>query len=498
MTVKSDMTVLRPLGGLEMYFAARNHIGIYRAVVVTARYIGASLTNPGVDGRSVSPQFVSSLSAVVAAHPMLRVGILDESTSRASFVHVRSINIQDYISVVEVDCATEEGLNLELARLQASAHDEPWVDIESRPPWRIVIVRNKSEKLGISEDVLFSFHHSAVDGKSGMLFHESLLTELRARAGSKPQDSPEYILSFPKAPEIPEAQEDSVPFSFSPRFVAALLWKDLVPAMFKPAPQPVWSGKAISFSAPYITRILHLEIPAEHVAILRQACRAHKTTLTGLFHSLAFASLVASLPPEEAPAFSCGTPISLLKHRRDTQHDRFSRQETLRLLLSTLDHAISPAAVSRMQAALGANDESLGTEIWGAAGDIRGQLADRVDTLPRDDTAATVKFVRDFHAYWAVKDGKPRRNSWECSNIGAFTNPSGKGDQLHISRVMFSNGAPVAGAAIGVNVASVEGSGLTITLSWQRDIVEEKVMAKLKTTLEQLLKNFFDTGQWLI
>ncbi|OAR00582.1 hypothetical protein LLEC1_07873 [Akanthomyces lecanii] len=481
-----------------MYFAARNHIGIYRAVVVTARYIGASLTNPSVDGPSVSPQFVSSLSAVIAAHPMLRVGILDESTSQASFVHVQSINIQHHITIVEVDCATEEGLNLELARLQASAHDKPWDNVESRPPWRIVIVRNKSQELGISEDVLFSFHHSAVDGKSGMLFHESLLSELRARAGSKTQDSPEYTLSFPKAPEIPEAQENSVPFSFSARFMAALLWKDLVPAMFKPAPQPVWGGKAISFSAPYITRILPLDIPTEHVATLRQACRAHGTTLTGLFHSLAFASLVASLPPDEVPAFSCGTPISLLKHCRETQRDRCSRRETLRLLLSTLDHAISPAAVARMRAALGADDGSLGTEIWSVASDIRGQLADKVGTLPRDDTAATVKFVRDFHRYWAVKDGKSRRNSWECSNIGAFTNPGPKGEQLHISRVMFSNGAPVAGAAIGVNVASVEGSSLTITLSWQRDIVEENVMAKLKTTLEQLLRNFFDTGEWFL
>lgn len=482
----------------EMYFAARNHIGIYRAVVVTARYMGTTLTNPSVDGRSASPQFVSSLSTVVAAHPMLRVGILDESTSQASFVHVRSIDLRDHISIVEVDCATEKELNLELARLQAAAHDKPWDNIDCKPPWRIIIVRNEHKDLGVSEDVLFSFHHSAVDGKSGMLFHESLLTALRATAHSSPQDRPDYILSFPEAPELPKAQESCVPFSFSPRFMAALLWKDLVPSMFKPAPQPVWGGKAISFSAPYITRILPLDIPDDQVATLRQACRAHETTLTGLFHSLAFASLVTSLPRDETPAFSCGTPITLLKHRRDAQHDDSSRQETLRLLLSTLDHAIPPAAVSRMRAAIDANDESLGTEIWSVARDIRRQLADRVDTLPRDDTAATVKFVRDFHSYWAVKDGKPRRNSWECSNIGAFTNPSGKGDQPYINRLMFSNGAPVAGAAIGVNVASVEGSGLTITLSWQRDIVEEKVMARLKTTLEQLLEIFFDTGKWSI
>ena len=239
---------------------------------------------------------------------MLRVGITGEATNSAQFTHLSRISLHEHVVHLSVQCASEAALNCEVARIQARQHDARWEDTATKAPWRVTVIRDEGRDCA---DVVFAFHHALMDGTSGRKFHEHLLAALEAAT-----DDGEYTLAFPEPPALPAPQEDAVAFTLGPLYIASLLWSQFAPAMLRPAPQAVWAGGSISFALPYVTRIRPVDIPAGQAKALLSACRQHKTTLTGLLHTLAFAYFTALLP-DDIPGFNGATPMGLHKHTRD-------------------------------------------------------------------------------------------------------------------------------------------------------------------------------------
>ncbi|OAA35459.1 Alcohol acetyltransferase [Beauveria brongniartii RCEF 3172] len=476
---------LRRLGPMELYSSSRHHLGIYRAVCVSARYV----PRPCTTGPS-SPRFIAALAAVVRAHPMLRVGIAGEDSNAACYTHIPRINLQEHIHLVIMQCGSEEQLNNEVARVQAAQHNHLWESTVTKPPWRVTIIQDQDRDC---DDIIFSFHHALMDGTSGRLFHSHLLAALSSPYPPSANDGP--LLSFPDPPVLPAPQEAVVPFTLGPLYMASVLWGEFAPAMLRPAPRYPWGGAQIDFARPHVTRIRAVDVPPQQTEALLAACRANDTTLTGLLHALILAYFGTTLPEHAAaPGFCGATPMGLRSHACDA-----SAADALRVLLCSTEHFFSGDDVVTMRAAADADTTLLTTAVWATAARVRRELATRSKNLTHNNVAALMKHVSDWRIFHARRDGTARTHSWEVSNVGVLGARAAAGDdaEVRISRILLSNGAMVTGAAVGINVASTRQGQLGIALSWQEGIVEESVVEGLGRVLERGIERFCTTGEWI-
>lgn len=448
--------------------STRHHLGIYIAVGVSARYHHPSPTkHPRQD------IFYSALASVVASQPALRVGILAEDTGNAQFSHVPSVDLRKHVEFREIRGG--EGYNQRVASIQGSQQSQPWPDIGTCPPWRVIVVSpiDQPSDTSYEEDVIFVFHHAISDGVGGKTFHQALLSALRSL--TEPTTTAENpILDFPDSPKYPEPQEEIVPFTLSLLFTLGAFWDALAPTWLRASPPKTWTGGHVDFALSYVTLVTAVDFAPAVVESLIAACRAHKTTLTGLLHALVLASLSQRVADEDSTAggFSSTTPLSLRPYMSPTADP--SLKTSMRVLVSALDHKYPSTERSSLRSAQG---EELDGLIWAAATRVKAELANRAATLPADDPVALLTYVSDWKQFWHGKNGKQRGNTWEVSNVGTIKNDTATATakNVNIGRVFMTNGAMVTGAAIGIGVAGVAGGGVSVSVTRQKDIVTEEL-----------------------
>ncbi|KJZ70903.1 hypothetical protein HIM_09696 [Hirsutella minnesotensis 3608] len=351
----------------ENYSSTRHHLGIYRCVVVTCRY--RLLSSPRLSPPTLDA-FAAAVACVVAAQPMLRVGILDQHTSHAArFSHVPRVDLRRHLSWDRLPAGP--GYEARLAERQAWHHDQLWTDIETRPPWRVQVLRPGSDSCSGSGpdsapfyDVLFAFHHALMDGSAGKAFHQHLLAALNlspsspsssSPSSSSPSSSPPssssdpYLLSFPDPPTLPEAQEDVIPFTNSIPFLVSTVLRDLGPAILRP-----W--------------------------------------LMGLRMTRLGVLGPSASPSSFDTPFAASTPISLRPYLSAAADPAL--RPLLRNLVtgytchfSALQAAALCAAAAPTLAQNSDDDAALDALIWETARRVRRDLAARLATLPADDSS---------------------------------------------------------------------------------------------------------------
>ncbi|KAL6891767.1 alcohol acetyltransferase [Trichoderma longibrachiatum] len=494
--------LLRKLGDIEHFSSSRHHLGIYRCVTVTARHQHPLTSSSHLASTSPSPSFLAALAHVVRSQPMLRVGIAADDSNAAHFTHIPSLDLRAHVSVTLVPCRSAREYEDRLAQQQGWEHDQKFTDIAERPPWRITILRpscgeDVPELQGV-EDIFFAFHHAIMDGTSGRLFHEMLLAAPSYQGSNTPAEV-DPILSFPDPPSLPESQEQGIDFTLSWTYTLRTLWTELGPALLKPAKQPIWNAIPIDLSLPYSTRVKTIDYSPAQLSTLLAACRSHAVTLTALLHALVLASLAKRIP--SAPAFAAATPLSLRPYLSPKKSDP-AHASSLRCLVAGCSHEFSPEAVSALRAAAAADtDADVTALIWKNAQHVKAELAQKLARIPNDDVMGLLKYIGDWFAFWRGRDGKQRVDSWEISNIGVLKNPSSSSSDAQegtgaprATRLLFTNGAMVAGPPMGINVASVAGGKFTIGLSWQDRVVEEELMEQLAEDLISFAARFEETG----
>ena len=474
----------------EHFSSTRHHIGIYRCVTVTCRYQAnaSSAAQAQLDTAKLYP----ALATVVAAQPMLRVGILGQDTNKAHFSHLKEVDLRNHVFFKTLACESAEKYEALVAEQQGWHHDQLWPDLETRPPWRLAVLQpgpDINQEIQ-SVDLVFAFHHSLMDGTSGRRFHELLLAALNdpSQPSCSSPDAP-HLLSFPNAPKLPEAQEDVIPFTNSIPYVAKTLWTELGPDMLKPRKIVPWHGKAIDFSIPHKTRVRPVDIPHEVIGSLLKACREHSTTLTGLFHALTLVSYARNLATDEAKSFAASTPINLRPYFGPNADPEL--KDLLRCLITSFSHEYSAEAV----AAVRRPETDLDALIWQNAKRIKTELVERLATLPKDDINGLLKYVGDWFDFWEKKKGKTRSESWEVSNIGVLPRPPPDATWA-ITRLLFTNGSMVAGPALGVNIASAEKGILTAGISWQDTVVPDELVDSLERDLKAYPQRLHETGKF--
>ncbi|KAG6044301.1 hypothetical protein E4U39_003488 [Claviceps sp. Clav50 group G5] len=542
-------------------------MGLYLSVVLSCRYtspvsalsesaeVTPTPTSVSLSSRPtphITPSLLyAALERLILAQPMLHVGILDQHTNAARFCHIPHVDLAHHVSFSTLHCNSEQEYDEAISALHAQHHDQRFVDVARRPAWRIEVVEAQGEaaqafsRAGIrAQDVVFAYHHALLDGTSGRMFHEALLRQLNRLVWEREAEHDDLpaaaaLRSIPLPPAGLPALQALIPASLSPVFAVKSLWTELAPAMLCSRPPPPWHAAPINLARPYVTRTIPVSVPRGLLDRLLAACRSHGTSLTGLIHVLTLVSLTARLPAQNAVSFCAATPISLRPYLPRDLH----LEDMLSVLVTThlYDFVAPEIALLRSQlvALSSPSPKALTSLIWSLAHDFKSHLTTRTSTLPNNDLTALLRFVPDWFAYFRKKDGQPRRESWELSNIGVLDLGSGsdtgtrsisssqqqqqqqKDDDaaspspkqhappsarhqensatlnapaFTISRAYFTNGAMPVGPPFGLGLASVSGGSLTIGLSWQEGVVPASLMRGLADDLEGFVRCLNETG----
>ncbi|KAF4951261.1 hypothetical protein FGADI_7607 [Fusarium gaditjirri] len=478
MTHSPEIRTARRLGILETGSAAYHLFGLYRCVIISARYDAPPHTSP-------DEAILTAIANLINENPMLRVGIQGEGSMEAYFTHVPEMRLSDF-----VDFRTwgpEQDHDKCLNDLHCELHDQFWQNIETRPPWRVVVGRpsaiREENEAPLFENIVFAFHHSLMDGMGGRLFHEKLLAQLNSLPVNPA--APE-LLSFPEPPMLPEPQENVIDYTSTLSGRATLLWKRYRPWFLTPAPPKIWAGEPVDFDR-HKARLVTVDIPPAVVLTALKETRAHGTSMTGLLHALVLASLSRRIPT--APAFISSTPISLRPYISPNADPAI--KEALFGAVTGMSHGHSSSAVAAFRAAKGGDINDL---VWSHARRVKDELKKKTSSIPVDDDMEVLATVTDWQTLLRKKDGQPRPRSWEISNVGTLPAPAEEAGKRSIHRMLFTNGVMVASDPMSVSVASVKNGPLTMGITWNDGVVEDKTMEGLVDDLAMYLRRLHETG----
>lgn len=428
----------------------------------------------------------------------LRVGITGEDTNKACFVQVASMNIQDFIIWKKTSAKSSDEYDQEVLHVIKTRLEQLWPDVANRPPWRLLVVeKERTASADIVLDIIFAVHHALSDGKSTGVFHTELLRELN----SSPCPVPElvnHLLHFSLPPILAPCQEDLVQPNISWPFFLKVLWSEYGPSWAKPTPPPEpWTGQPIT-PEPHRLRLRAITIAPNAVTRLIAACRAHGTTLSGILHILVLASFARQVPEEVASSFSGETPISLLPWAKLPDGVDMDLSRVLTDLNTGTKRVWEAATVAGIRSKLHQADTHAEEElIWPLAATWRNEIKNKVATLPNDDVVGMMRYIPDFNRRWLDKLGKARDATWDLSNIGTIQGRTADGEKLwSIQRSFFTQPVLVAGAAVGVNVAGVDGGPVNLVLSWQETIVEETIANGVVEDLQAWFDHFERNGDF--
>ncbi|CAH0019157.1 unnamed protein product [Clonostachys rhizophaga] len=447
-------------------------MGIFRCVIITARYQPPSSLVPCFSSSQQDAYFTAALASVVKDQPMLRVGLLHEDNpKKTSFSHVENMTLSNHFEYRSVHCTSEDDYERQLASTQSWLHDQLWPNLAACPPWRIIILRPVSSSFSTSEfDIMFGYHHSLFDGTSGKEFHQYLLAALQSQPTNP---DPIFTLHFPSPPQLPLSQEEAIGFKNSYSFLLRGFWNLAVPSFFKSRQQRLWTAQPIRLHHPYKTRIHVVEIDAASLASLLIACRAQSSSLTSLLHALILSSLSRRMPTS---SFCSSTPISLRPWISDSTPFQMRSLTTAHATPHPLPIVLGLGHPSATDAL-----------IWESARRVKQDVQSRLARIPIDDPMGFIPLIPDLMAYWRGKEGQPRDETWEVSNLGILEQDTPH-DGWEITRALFSSGAMVTGAAMGFNVISVRGKGLTIGVTWQDGDIDEELVRNVARDIENYIK----------
>ncbi|KAG7004248.1 hypothetical protein G7Y79_00026g058320 [Physcia stellaris] len=514
--------LLRPVGMLEKLYTARQVLGIYNSVIVTATYTVPS--NPTID------QIYSTVSATIPAllrrHSALCCYVEGQATPTPVFRRVQNITVSDVLQVsdLEIPNAQGEAKGGSLVKRLEELHDQPW-PLDAKPLWKMVVLREPPSPSTASElqlHIAFIYHHVIGDGLSGLAFHKSLLRELSRRSpstGSPASESSQIpkVISIPDSIKLIEPIEKLTLFPLSWSFLAKQILHEYAPRWLVNAPAPIWAGLPVQRleNLPLRSRLKVISIPADEVALLLKKCKENKVSLTSLLTASVVARLATMSPdpgadPDPDPggetenrtevnapslALKGITPYSL-RRASGTSNDEIANQ------ISAFSTDYPAELLTRIRAASSSPSPSIPQKaqftqlLWEISRTHHAQTQTELAKCPRDNVVGLLPYISDYLDFYKRKFGRGREReaSFEVSNLGAFEGGEWEGEgkreeekhpapAWNLESLLFTQGAAPVGPAVSVNVVSVRGGPLTVAVGWQEGVVGESVAEGLVEAL---------------
>ncbi|KAJ4305630.1 Alcohol acetyltransferase [Kalmusia sp. IMI 367209] len=486
----------------ESYQLALQSLDQMRANILAYRYkLPPRLVSQTSESELIRT-FERAVARLALKHPNLHIGIVGEHTDRPSWVRLDSLDMRYHIEWRVIKGSVEH-LQKDFQDICYKELDTKFTNYRTTPGWRLKVLRQEG---GDSIEVLLVLNHTNMDGGSARTFHRDLLQFLQDDP-QLPQDLPlrDHILALPmdSTAQLSPPAEDLVAFPVDPSAMKYYLQQEVrTPASKYPRTptQALWAPIA---AAPFKTQFRTITIPKDILSRLVEACRHHKTTLTGLLHALIFVSLSPLLGPSQASAFESLTAIDLRRFL-PSGHPSYPWCNPVRAMnnyVTIQNHIFDEDSVERLNTLISPE----GTErfqsgplmelMWTAARQVRGDLEAKLEQGLHNDMNGFAQVVSDWRAQLSEEARRPRRTSWVITNLGLIdgnsTDSSHSIDQIDawaITRTQFIMCANVVASAIGVSTAAVKGGDLIITCAWQDCVIDKKLGDAFVTSLEIWLK----------
>ncbi|KAI1348511.1 hypothetical protein F5Y01DRAFT_211771 [Xylaria sp. FL0043] len=518
-------SIIRPFGNLECYEGHMIQLRFLGNNIVSCRYaIPAPLAEPGLHDQVIA-HVEDAIARVVLEHPALRVDAVNLDTKRPAWVAVEQVNFAHHVQWVDITGAKGSDNNAvakseeTLPEIIERRLDEPYENMAGRPRWRVLILFKNSGDPFL--DIIFDYSHAFGDGTSGKIFHETLFRILNpptapVEAEIRTPILKDRILTIPPtAKTLPPPMEKAGKFSLSAKFAVSTAWKELRPLGLSSlsAAHAHWAPIRMT---PYKTRFRAFDVPADALGGILAACRARKTTVTGLLHALLLVSLASRIPTQAA--FAGSTALDLRRHLVGVDvksYPGLDPQRTVANYVSAMTHEFDADVVRRIrEEAAKTGDDAIAPAalvdlVWQCAARVRGEIQKRLDSGLRNDVVGLMKLIPDWRAQLRADAGKPRPHSFVVSNLGVLNGEpllrdsteekkeeekenrdgdAGSRSRWRIAYSTFAISAEVCGAAFQVSPISVRDGSLCMGCSWQDCVVNLKLGEAIVGDLERWLQ----------
>ncbi|KAH6994980.1 alcohol acetyltransferase-domain-containing protein [Ilyonectria destructans] len=491
--------IIRRLGPFECFQSALFTLDLYCGTSVICRYgIPENLRDRSLHEKLVE-FFENAVADTIIQHPLLQVGLTDRDTKRPAWIQLDHIDLSKQIEWRVID-ESEKHDAIFKKTLQEQL-DTKYESPETRPSWRIIVSRLDAELL----EVMFVWSHLITDGTGGKIFHETLFQSLnKVRDETSESICVNHLVKPTATPQnLPPPQDSICNFTISPVYAVFLLWNEFKPKMFTPtlAPHKLRAPIHLTPTGTQSRRLCIDNVTLQNVLV---ACRAHKTTLTGLLHGICLVSLVSLLKDETPATLYSETPLNLRRFipSGPPGYPEFEPSKTIGNYVSKMDHVHDQALVTKVRdLARGGSTESeriaaLEDVMWSVSTTVREELQGKLDLNLKNELCGLMKLVGDYRDYFKGQMTKPRHSSWLVSNLGVIDGglPSAaspdKQQDWTMERAYFALGANTMGSTLTISPLAVKNGPLMIGVSWQNETVDvslgEGAVAGLETWLNHI------------
>ncbi|KAI8678903.1 hypothetical protein NCS55_00612800 [Fusarium keratoplasticum] len=257
---------------------------------------------------------------------------------------------------------------------------------------------------------------------------------------------------------LPPPQEITGNYSTSFGYMADMTWEDVKPRLLGWASTP----------------------PTGVLA----ACRAHKTTLTGLLHTIALISLTPYVP-KEVSEVTGSTPLNLRRFipARSEAFPDLEPNRTVSCCVTSTEHKFDQELLDRIRdrikaTADGSKLSTCADIMCDVLARVREELQEKLSQGLKNDLVGMMGFISDWREHAKEAQRKPRAATWLVTNLGVLDGENGS-DQLterwSIQRADFLLSADVAGPALTICPVAIKGRDLTINVGWQGGVVDDEL-----------------------
>lgn len=117
-------------------------------------------------------------------------------------------------------------------------------------------------------------------------------------------------------------------------------------------------------------------------------------------------------------------------------------------------------------------------------------IATKVKQFPHGSMLTHLNGVKDLLSLCQSQAGTERLYTYELSNLGSASSvPTQPSDDLKFENLVFTQCGMVSGPAIGFNCTSIRGGSFTISITWERGVVEESLIEHVAEDLQYWLNH---------
>lgn len=456
----------------------RHELGYYRGLVTAAVYrLPCSNSDGGNNDPDLFKVFGPAIRACIDRHPILMATIDSPESEQPRFCRAENIDLASHLRELDVSNLGSGADGQDELVQEAIEHvlNADFDDVRRVPPWRVYI----QELNDISEPecrrflLLFNVSHSHADGKSGLIFHNTLFSTLQGATSTK---SGNETTSMQR--QLPPAL-GTLPISW-PYFLRVVV-KEFLPWLHawlnSAAAGAPWTGSPMFYDESFRTAVELIRIDPPTLRTALGSWRPHGVKLTALLHIIIVRSLVKELKAFgiEPGHLISGTPVDLRKAFE----------------LSDSEMGVSATSIDFEHLAVMAGSSVSRTEIAAAQEQTR-RLAHAASTR-QDHAIGLLEWAKPIRGWVTGKLGKSRETSYELSNAMVFEPGLSDEGEVEIERICFAQPADAVGHPLSFNVVGLKGGGLEIAVSWQIGALGLKVA---DDKVEAVERQFVDHVAW--